>query len=260
MIGMNIGMFGRQVARITAAPLFAITIVGFAVEAKSQDAGPMDEKALQVLQGMSDYLTTAKTISFRAHTFFDEVQKSGIKIKVARKVRVLIKRPNQLRAVSISDDRAVRSAWFDGSKFTVSLAHANQYMELDFKGNTDALLDELIEKYEAQLPLADLLYSNVGQTFKESIISAQYLGMRLVKGVNSHHLSFESTGADWQIWIQADASPVPRRFAITYVNRPEKPEFLAALDKWSINGTADDSQFSASVPDGAKRIKFEKQK
>lgn len=258
-MGTNRGKLRSRVARIATASLFLLTVVGFAVEAVAQKAGPMDEKALQILQGMSDHLVNAKTISFRARTLFDEVQKSGIKIKMAREVNVLIKRPKQLRTVAIADDGTTRSAWFNGSKLTVLLASANQYMGLDFEGNTDALLDELIEKHEVQLPLADLLYSNIGQTFNESVISAQYVGLRTVNGVQCHHLSFESTGSDWQIWVQADATPVPRRFAITYVNNPEKPEFLAALDRWSTNRVVDDDQFKASLPGGIQEIKFEKQ-
>ena len=69
-------------------------------------------------------------------------------------------------------------------------------------GSAPPLLEELIEKHEAQLPLADLLYADIAKSFKESIISAEYLGIKLVNGVKCHHLSFESTGADWQIWVQ----------------------------------------------------------
>jgi hypothetical protein len=39
-----------------------------------------------------------------------------------------------------------------------------------------------------------------------------------VDGVPCHQLSFESPGADWQIWIEADSTPVPRRFVIDFVD------------------------------------------
>jgi len=234
------------------ACLFATT------EANAQETGIMDEKAMQVLEGMSSYLANAKTLSFRARTFYDQVRKSGIKIKSARMVRVTMNRPSSLRVLSIADNGTARSVWFDGEKLTVLQRDLNQVMELDFKGNIDGILDELIDKHEAQLPLADLLYSDVGKEFKENIISSEYIGIKLVRGVKCHHLSFESTGADWQIWIQADAMPVPRRFTISYVNSPEKPEFLASIDRWSIDGKPEDFQFTAAVPESAKKVPFGK--
>lgn len=226
--------------------------------AQSEEAGPIDAKAMQTLEKMSKHLAQAKSLSFRALTLSDDVRESGIKVKSARVVRVIMKRPGSLRILAISDSGGARSVWFDGTKFTVLQRDTGEVMELDFDGNIDGLLDELIEKHEAQLPLADLLYSDIAKGFKQNIISAEYIGTKLVDGVNCHHLSFESTGADWQIWIQADANPVPRRFVITYVTLPEKPELLAAFDRWSLDGDAADYHFMASVPASSKKVEFGK--
>jgi hypothetical protein len=248
----------RKITTVVAVLLLAGAFASAPAHSQDKKAGPMDEKAMQVLQGMSDYLARAKTLSFRARTLFDEVRESGIKIKSARTIQAIMQRPSSLRVLAIADNGSARSAWFDGSKLTVLMRHGNQFMELDYKGNTDDLLEELIEKHEAQLPLADLLCADIAKSFKKSIISAEYLGIKLVNGVKCHHLSFESTGADWQIWVQADTTPVPRRFAISYVNAPEKPEFLASFSRWSIGGEAADDQFKASVPESAKKVPFGK--
>jgi hypothetical protein len=248
----------RKITTVVAVLLLAGAFASAPVHAEEQKAGPMDEKAMQILQNMSDYLAGAKTLSFRARTLFDEVRKSGIKIKSARTIQVVMQRPNSLRVLAIADNGAARSAWFDGSKLTVLMRDDNQVKELDYKGTIDGLLDELIDKHEAHLPLADLLYADIAKNFKENLVSAEYLGIKLVKGIKCHHLSFESTGADWQIWIQADATPVPRRFAISYVNDAEKPELLASFSRWSIGGEAADDQFKASVPGSAKKVPFGK--
>jgi hypothetical protein len=203
----------RKFTTIIAVLFVAGTFASDLAQSQEQKAGPMDEKAMQILQGMSDYLAGAKTLSFRARTLFDEVRKSGIKIKSARTIHVVLQRPSSLRVLSIADNGAARTSWFDGSKLTVLMRDTNQFMELEYEGNIDGMLDELIENHEAQLPLADLAYSDIAKNFKENLISAGYLGIKLVNGIKCHHLSFESTGADWQIWIQADATPLPRRFA-----------------------------------------------
>ena len=243
---------------LTHIAALALLTVLFSAPAGAQKAGPTDKSAMQILQGMSDYLGKAGTISFRARTFVDQVRKSGIKVKAARQGRILLKRPNQLHVQSVADNGAVRSVWFDGSNLTVVDRHLNQYKTLAFKGTTDALLDHLADKYQVNLPISDLLFSDVGKALKESIISSEYLGVRTVQGVKCHHLSFESTGADWQIWIEADKTPLPRRFAITYVNTKGEPQYLAQLDRWSIGEQTAASQFKAVVAKSAKEVPFEK--
>jgi len=107
---------------------------------------------------------------------------------------------------------------------------------LEFKGSTDQLFYDLSEKHDLNFPIADLLYSNVSNTFQKSLLSSEYTGERTFQGVKTHHLSLETTGADWQIWIEADGSPLPRRFTITYVNDKGEPQYLAQLDQWSLGG------------------------
>jgi hypothetical protein len=246
----------RKLVTHTAALAALALLTG--LYAPSANAGPMDEKAGKILQSMSDYLAKAGTVSFRVKTFYDEVRESGIKIKAAREGTVLLKRPNQMHVNSIADNGASRTVWFDGSKLTVWNRHINEVKTLEFKGTTDAMLDHLSDKYKVNLPVADLMFSDVSKALKESIISSEYLGIRTVQGVKTHHLSFESAGTDWQIWIEADATPLPRRFVVTYVNDKGEPQFMAQLDRWSIGGEMDASLFKAGVPDKAKKVPFAK--
>ena len=109
---------------VRAAALLAIAawpLIGQAV-AQDNEKGPADEKAIAVSQkGMSDYLERTD-LSFRAHTFFDAVQKSGIKVKMAREVEVDIARPDHLYATTLDDSGIAASIWYDGSKVDEFLA------------------------------------------------------------------------------------------------------------------------------------------
>jgi hypothetical protein len=241
----------------TAALLATWPVAGQALGQDNQTGG-RDEKAMAILQGMSDYLSKATTLSFHAHTFFDVVQKGGIKVKTAREVDVNLKRPNLVEADSLDDTGAAISLWYDGSKLTVWRRSSNEFMALDFAGNTDKLLDELSDKYEFQIPLADLLYSNVSGAIGETLISSEYIGIRKVDGVPCHLISFESDGADWQLWVEADSTPVPRRFVIDYVNAENEPQFMAQLDAWSLGGEYEDYTFKAVLPEGVKQVEFSK--
>ena len=237
---------------LTMAVTCAMAAPSLAQEEKSK----LYEKAMAVLKAMSDYVRGATTVSFRTKTFFDVVRKSGIKIKSARAGTVMLKRPNHLHVNAITDDGSATTAWFDGSKLTIWRRSANEVMSLDFSGSTDQMLDHLIEKHEVQLPLADLLYSDLDKTFGDNLISSEYIGLRVVDGVPCHQLSFESQGADWQIWIEADSTPLPRRFVIDFVNSESQPQFMARLNAWSIGGTLEDFNFAAAVPEGVKRVEF----
>jgi hypothetical protein len=232
-------------------------LVGQAL-AQEAPTGRVDEKAVAVLQGMSDYLSKETTLSFRARTFFDVVQKGGIKVKTAREVDVVVKRPNHVQADALDDTGGATSLWYDGAKLTVWRKSANEVMTLDFAGDTDKLLDELVDKYEFQIPLADLLYSNVSKALGESTISSEYIGLRTVDGVPCHLISFESDGTDWQMWIEADVTPVPRRFVIDFVTQENQPQFMAQLDAWSLGGEYEDYQFTAVLPEGVKQVEFSK--
>jgi hypothetical protein len=245
--------------RNSASLVFAAAGLVMAAQAPASYAqeAKTDKKAMSILKGMSDYLASATAVSFRARTFYDVVRESGIKIKVGREVRVRLRRPDRIQATAIRDDGDATTLWYDGKQFTVWRRSANQTMNLEIAGTTDQLLDELIQKYKVQMPLADLLYSNINETFSQDLISSEYLGIREVDGVPCHHLSFESKGADWQIWIEADATPVPRRFAIDFVPVDHQPQFLAQLDAWSVGGELEDYHFKAAVPEGVEKVTFE---
>ena len=245
--------------RVLCAAVFALAVATAhpSLALAADDKNVMDQRALKILAGMSDYLAGAQTLSLRAAVLYDQVRASGIKIKGVAMHHIWLGRPDGLQSKSHMDDGSSRRAWFDGKKLVVFFKKQNEYMTLAFDGTVDGLLDELISKYKAQLPLADLLYSDPAKTFGESIISAEYIGEKIVAGVKCHHLSFESTGADWQIWIEADETPVPRRYVIVYVKEEGEPQFAARLDRWQL-GEDVEPLFEPKLPADAKEIPFGK--
>jgi hypothetical protein len=243
---------------LIAASVVAVTVSALRpAPASAQDEkGPMDEQAISVLNQMSDYLGGSETIAFRARTLFDVVRESGIKIKAARTSSVLLKRPQHLYIDTEGDDGSATTIWFDGSKLTLWKRDVNEVMALEFKGATDAMLDHVIDEYDAQIPLADLFYSDLKKTLGEDIVSAEYVGLRSINGVPCHQLSFESPGADWQIWVEADSTPVPRRFVIDFVGDDNRPQYMAQMDAWSIGGDIEDFKFVAAFPESVEHVEF----
>lgn len=246
------------VPRLLMAIVLAVgvAVMSWTPAAAQGQKGKMDEKAISVLKAMSSYLGNSKTISFRSRTFYDVALESGTLIKAGRTSTVLLKRPKDLSIQAEGDDGSGTTIWFDGSKLTFWLRNLNEVMSLDFAGTTDEMLNHLIDKYDAQIPLSDLFYSNVDKSLSDDLIAAEYVGLRVVDGVECHQLAFQSPGVNWQIWIEADETPVPRRFVMDFVDSPGKPQYIAQLDAWSVGGDIADYNFVAGVPKSVKQVKF----
>jgi hypothetical protein len=255
-------MFGPR-ARNWALLLGVAGMLGIVIAAMpgttaiaQDEQGRMDEKALTVLKAMSDFIGGSETISFRSTAFLDVVSESGIKIKAGRSSTISLKRPQKLNIQAEADDGSAATIWYDGSKLTWWQRDSNKVMSLDFSGTTDKMLDHLIEKYDAQIPLADFFYSDLNKTLSSDLLSAEYVGIRVVGGVKCHQLSFESPGVDWQIWIEADSTPVPRRFVMDFIGDENKPQYMAQLSDWSIGGELEDYNFVAAFPETAEKVDF----
>jgi len=232
--------------------------IGTAGAAANAQESLFDPKAEAILQRMSDFLAQAKSFSFKAYSLYDATEDSGIKIKRAIFQDVTVRRPDRLRFHSSLDDGTQRDAWYDGSHLIIVPKDQKKFAEINVPNTLDGMLDEILDNYPINVPLADLLYSNVYKTAKENLISAVYLGERNIDGDILDHLSFESTGADWQIWVEHGDRPVPRRMVIDFVNVPGEPEYMTILQDWHFGQDVGDDTFQFTPPKDWKRFEIAK--
>lgn len=211
-------------------------------------------RAMEVLKAMSATLAGAKTLTVRSTSLFDAVQPGGIAIKVSQEVHVQLKRPNKLNARVQRDDGSRRHLWFDGKSATVYDPDENSYSVVEVRTNLDGMFRKLDDEYGLDVPLSDLLLSDPYTAFEEHLISAAYLGKRMIEGVEAHHLSFESSGTDFQLWVTADERALPLRFAINYVTEAGEPGFLAMIGDWRLAPYVDEGAFVFHPPEGAKKV------
>jgi hypothetical protein len=218
--------------------------------------GFMDDNALKVLRDMSAYLTTCKTLRFGVTILFDQVMDSGILLKRSEHGEITLERPDKFLAVITRDDQEQRKIYFDGRSLVRLVVDENAYQKIDFTGDTDSLLRHVIDNYNIQVPMADFLFNDLAATFEEHLVSAEHMGIRTVDGVPCHHLSFESTGADWQLWVEVGDKPVPRMFAITFVDDEHSPQLVAMFHQWRVNPDVDEQLFSFRAPPGAQEVEI----
>jgi hypothetical protein len=226
------------------------------------DAAPadlQDPEAMAILQTMSDYLAKAQAFSFHAYSLYDTADEAGIKIKRAIFQQVTVRRPDRMRFHTSTDDGLSRDGYYDGAHlYIVPSGDKPRYAEIDVPPSLDEMLDYVQDNYPINVPAVDLLYSDVAKTVKENLLSAEYVGLRDMEGDKLDQMSFESTGADWQLWVAHGNDPLPRRLVISFVAEQGEPEYLTIIRDWNLSPAADDALFQFTPGADAERFEIAK--
>lgn len=212
-------------------------------------------EATRALDRMGAYLRTLKAFQVTAETSKDDVLENGQKVTFAGTVNLLVSRPDRLRAEVVSD-RQHRSFLYDGKSFTLWAQRVNYYATVPAPPTLAQLETDLNNKYDIEIPLADLFYwGREGNTAAAGITSAVDVGPSQVEGVTCEHYAFRQDGADWQVWIQQGDFPLPRRLIITTTTDDARPEYSSVLT-WNLAPSYNDAAFTFDPPPGAQRIKM----
>ena len=242
----------RCLTPLLLAPLLLATAI--APGALAQDDPLIDPEAAQRLRAMSDYLAGAETLHLVAFSFFDETEDSGIQIKRFMIHDVRLARPDRLAFTSTFDDGTVRQGWYVDGTLTVAAPEDGRYIVIDAGDSIDATLDMVEERYGYSLPLADILYSDVYAAQEPYMLSAAYLGERMIMNTALDHVSVESIGADWQVWMDAGDTPIPRRLVMQFVETDGQPEYMLTFHRVEIDPAFEPAVFEAQLGDDWERV------
>jgi hypothetical protein len=216
----------------------------------------IDPEADTALRAMCKALAEAKTFRFRADASIDEELPSGQVVQFEGTRRVAVRRPNGL-AVLGSGAIGNRRAWYDGKTLSMLDLDRRMYGSVKAPSNLDDFLDFLIEEYDMTIPLADILYARPYDVLTENVRVGEYLGIRTLGGHRCHQIVFEQDAINWEIWIDAGKTPVPRRLVITHKMEPGEPQFRATLSNWDLSTKVPDSVFVFKPPKDAARVDVE---
>ena len=206
----------------------------------------------RILLQMSDFLTSAQSFGFTTHELIDEVE-DGQRIQYSNSRSVVVRRPNRFVA-EVYGDLVNRSLWYDSRRFTLLDREFNTFMQIPVPDTIDALLDEIEERMEVVVPLAEMLSEDVYQALTSQIRQATYLGLHQVRGIECHHLLFSQDDLDWQLWVEASSTPVPRKLVIVYKLEPGIPQYAAVISEWDFTIETPDELFQFTPPEGAQQI------
>lgn len=242
-------------ASAAAVPLAASQTPPGASAAPSPPPAAVDPAAIAALSRMSAYLKTLTAFEITAKTSQDLVTDDGQKVKLDGVNRYLVRRPDAFW-VEVATDHRVRQLTYDGKQLTLFAP------ELGFYGTVDApaTIRETMAAAEARfglaVPLADLfVWTDPSQNDRPAPETATLIGSAKVDGVECDHFAFREADVDWQIWIQRDDKPVPRKIVIIDRTQATLPEYEATLT-WNMSPALTADTFTFRPADGAKPIRL----
>jgi hypothetical protein len=89
----------------------------------------------------------------------------------------------------------------------------------------------------------------------EDVIDAKHIGLGVIDGVECEHLAFRNLDVDWQVWVEAGARPIPRKYVITSKAVTGGPHYTLHVKDWKTDAATADA-FAFKPPAAAKKVDF----
>ena len=212
------------------------------------------QKALDALGAMSQYLRSLSRFEVSASTATDAVLDSGQTVAFLHETDVKVQRPNRMRA-DITGSRGEKGLVYDGRHFTIYDTTPGYYSTNPAPPTNDELVRELASIYNIDTPLADLFYWGDGKVDDSTLTSALFIGLERVDTRWCNHYAYQQSGADWEIWIQSGSRPLPCRMAIVDTSQSAHPRHVVTYH-WKINPEFPASTFTFRPAANAKAIEL----
>ena len=247
--------------------VLAAALLGFAGCASAPDTNDPEEVASRyvdprvetILRDVSALLGGSQQMSFRAEITYDEIEMldeeatTDARVQYGARADFTVSRPGKLR-VSFRGDRVQREFFLDGNVMTMLASDENTYASLNAPGTIDDALDVLWESAGVAPPLSDLVYRDPYARLRPKILSGSYVGLHDVDGHPCHHIFLSQETVDWQLWVDAGDTALPRRIVISYREIPQVPMFAAELGEWNFEPSLSPETFSFEPPANAIEI------
>ena len=237
--------FRRSIAlaSLAAATLLAWAPPGLAQGAASgAPAAANDPAVVARLDAMGVYLRSLKKFVVKAQSSKDEVLVDGQKLQFDSTLEYQVSTPDRLRA-TFRSDRKHRDFYYDGKTMTEVAPRAGYYASVPLNGTLGELMRAAAQRYDIEMPLADLFMWGTPAAGTEDITSAMRVGPARIESppagsgpVTPRHPRTARSPCRW--------SPPPRRRASSRHRR----------SRWQ--GRHGRQSFTFVPPTGAHRIEL----
>ncbi len=149
-----------------------------------------------------------------------------------------------------------RGWWFNNETLTLYDRDANVYATMQVPANIEGALDKAHKDFGLRVALTDLASPQLWEHVSSKIEHSLYVGMHNVRGVPCHHLAFDGSDVQFQVWIDAGKKPLPRKVVFTQKKLEGSPQWTAYLSGWKTAPHLADTLFKFTPPQGVQKIKF----
>jgi len=241
---MSQGKCLRTVIRILAAAA-SIAVLSAATSARADDPA-------KVLKAMADYLAGQKSLAAKFDSDIEVITPELQKIQFTSSGELKMNRPDKLR-IRRTGGYADVELVYDGKTVSLYGNNAKSYVQADLVGTIDQMIGTLQTRSGAGMPGADLLLSNSYDELMANVLEGKHIGQGVVDGVECEHLAFRGPDTDWQIWIEAGAKPVPRKYVITSKTIAGAPQYTLKIREWKTDANAE-ADFAFKAPADATKV------
>lgn len=225
--------------------------------ARPTEAPAVAPEVIAALEKMGSFLRAQKAFTVRADTVVDEVLvDTGQKLQFSSVVDYYVRRPDRLR-VDVMSDRKQRQFFYNGEVLTLYAQRVKYYASIPAPPTIRKTIELAAQKYELEVPLADLFFWGTDEARLGDIQSAIHVGPGTIDGVLCDHYAFRQESVDWQLWIERGDAPLPRKLVITTTEEETQPQYAAQLT-WNLTPQLDDKMLTFTPPEDAHKIVLRK--
>ncbi|PWT89783.1 MAG: hypothetical protein C5B54_08340 [Acidobacteria bacterium] len=205
----------------------------------------------QWLKKMSDKLASANAFTFSTTETHDGMSPSGKQINRSFSRTVLVRRPN--RVYIRVDGKKDWNIWYDGKFITAVSETDKAYIEASMPATIDETLDEIADRWDMNMPMSDVLYSNPYESLISPETKGGPAGDEKIGGILCHHSAYQDAATKWEIWI-SDKDALPCKLKIVFEEQERKTVSVINFSNWNLSPKVSDQDFVAKIPDGYERI------
>lgn len=251
-------MILRNAAQAAAFGVF----VGFAALPIARAAEPappfkpaVSDEAVTAVSQMGKTLL-ARDLSITARTIRVYLDESGQPLHIFHKMKIVVRRPNQIAIESTGDD-GNHKLFYDGKSASVFFPETKEYAVIAASGDIPSALNEVVDKIDVDFPLNGFFTNSPDEALLSDAIAAWQVGTANIDGVECRHLFFhQKSGIDLELWVEKNNAATPHRLIVTYRLLPGQPRFIAEFMSWNTQAHPSKSEFAFRPPADAKKIKL----
>jgi hypothetical protein len=231
--------------------LAAILLAGAMAAGCGRDPSTPDAKrakADELIRAMSATLAAAQSLTVDTV----EVRTGGGRPAEQMTRHIAVRRP----AAAYFKTMGAREneAFYDGEHLTFVWHKEKAWARGPMPGTLDEALDFLATEYAVNMAAADLFYSNPYESFITTDSTGGWAGRETIDGAVCHHLAFQGSVVDWELWVAEAPEALPCRVKVIYKQQADAPTSQLTFKGWHLVPTLAADAFTAKVDPGYERL------